>query len=252
MAVCRGLGGRAGRGESADRRRGDAVRAAPGGATSRGPRPAGVRGRRAAACGSHTAARASGRVARTAPGSTPDPVTRRSRLRVPHLVGAAEAAAGAWWKIVVPIVAALAIAGGGVAAYLALGGEDEAEAATALVLEPVASVGQDPFTESAVPPEDADVELPAEADLPQEILDRLGGSVEGADPAVIAALIEELLRGLNPAAGSATDFDLADLDLPTGSPGQTPGVSGCSARPLRRHPAPERLRQGPAGRVPPC
>jgi hypothetical protein len=132
-----------------------------------------------------------------------------------------------WWKVVVPIVAAIAIAGGGVGAWLALGGE-EAEAATSLVLEPAASVGQDPFTESVVPDEEEEVELPAGADLPQEILDRLGGSIEDADPDAIAALIEELLAGLNPAAGGPTDFDLPELDLPPGGrvSGAAPGLYG--------------------------
>jgi hypothetical protein len=133
-----------------------------------------------------------------------------------------------WWKIVVPIVAAIAIAGGAVGAWLALGGEEEAEAATSLVLAPAASVGQDPFTESVVPDEEEEVELPAGADLPQEILDRLGGSIEDADPDAIAALIEELLAGLNPTGGDATDFDLPDLDLPPGGrvSGAAPGLYG--------------------------
>jgi serine/threonine protein kinase len=132
-----------------------------------------------------------------------------------------------WPAVALAIVVLLAIAGGAAGVLIATRGGDEAQAATGIVLEPIASVGQDPFTPSVVPPPDsaAGTEIPPDTDLPQEILDRLGGSIEGADPAVIAALIEELLRGLNPELGGATDFTLPDLDIPF-VPGQITSVSG--------------------------
>jgi hypothetical protein len=123
-------------------------------------------------------------------------------------------------------VALLAIGGAAAAIFLTRGG-DEAQAATSVVLEPIASVGQDPFTPSVVPPPDSatGTEIPPGTELPQEILDRIGGSIEGADPADIAALIEEILRGLNPELGGATGFALPDLDIPF-VPGQITSVSG--------------------------
>jgi hypothetical protein len=134
-----------------------------------------------------------------------------------------------WWKVAVPVLLALAIAGGVVGAIVATGGgEGDAPAVTELLLEPVASVGQDPFTESVVPqPGELDeTAIAAGVELPQEILDRLGGSLEDADPAAVAELLEELAAGLNPPLGEETGFDLPELQVPTGSAGRVPTVAG--------------------------
>ena len=104
-----------------------------------------------------------------------------------------------WWKIVVPIVAVLVIAGAAVGAVFAVkGGEDSASAATALVLQPAASVGQNPFTPSVVP-------TPGDASTPKD---------------------KELLDGLNPPIGSPSTLKLPKLAIPQGSAGQIPSVAG--------------------------
>jgi hypothetical protein len=129
-----------------------------------------------------------------------------------------------WARIVIPVVALLALLGAGVAAIALTGGDTgDAPEVTELLLEPVASVGQDPFTESVVPRAGDAFQIPVDLRVPEELSAALGGAPSAA---ALASLAGAVAGNLNPPIGSAPELGLPQLDLPSAQPGQVASVAG--------------------------
>lgn len=112
-------------------------------------------------------------------------------------------------KVGLPILVVVGLVAGLVGVLAARGGDDsdDGDVASELVLEPISSVGVDPFTRPVVPGAPSGPAVPDVADL-------VSGTGGQNAAGVTADLLGTLIEQLNPPIGSKPDVDFSGLELP--------------------------------------
>ena len=98
---------------------------------------------------------------------------------------------------------------------------------------------------SIVPKPGDDVEIPADAELPEEIAEQIAAGGEAA-----GEIVDEILTGLNPEPGRSPGIDLPSLEHSEGRSRAGHERLGRRTRPLRRHAGDQRLRHRAADPLP--